>query len=74
MKNNLEMTEISETDLELLKDYIKTSETLDMIVERYITFVNDNFKPTISKSTLHNILNKGLSKEEIIKELEGLTE
>lgn len=74
MKENLEMTEITEEDLELLKDYIKTSETLDTIAERYITFVNDNFKPIISKSTLHNILNKGLSKEEIIKELEGLTE
>ena len=74
MKENLEMTKIAEEDLELLKDYIKTSETLDMIVQNYITFIEENIKPTVSKSTLHNILNKGLSKEEIIKELEGLTE
>ena len=74
MKNNLEMTEITEEDLNLLKDYIITSETLDMIVQNYITFVKENIKPTVSKTTLQSILNKGLSKEEIIMELKKLAE
>ena len=74
MKNNLEMTEITEEDLNLLKDYIITSETLDMIVQNYITFVKENIKPTVSKSTLQSILNQDLSKEEIIMELKKLAE
>lgn len=74
MKENLEMTEISEKELGLLKDYIIISEPLDKVVKWYINFVEESIKPTVSKTTLQSILNKDLSKEEIIEELKKLAE